>query len=189
MIFAFLYELHKFYLWATGKSRWLQNNYKSCDKSSNSSLEEANSNCIFQVFDEDFAYSVQPLVKYYCATSIVVSILICILSYKWRSLTSLLYYLVLMYQNVAAFIPSDQFETRQTFYIFIMHLVCFIGYYTDSGPQIIFTVISYIFMTLVPEVLLYTQKLTLDKLFEFVFFALALLLLISTVAIMARYIS
>ena len=112
MIFAFLYELFKAYIWANGNSVWLQKNYKSCEKSPNATLEEENSNCIFQVFDEDFAYSIQPIVMYYCATSIVISILICLLSCKWRSLTSLLNYLVLAYQFVAAFIPSDQFETR-----------------------------------------------------------------------------
>ena len=142
-----------------------------------------------QSFDKTFARYTQNIIKYYCAISIVITLSLCILSLKWRRITGSLYYLVFLFQVVVAFVPSDQKDRQTTFSIFITNFLYFLAYYTDSGVQIIFTMIVMIFMQFLPHVLLYGQSFTVIRFNEIFFFSVALLLLTSTIAIMIRYIS
>ena len=96
-----------------------------------------------------------PAIRVFCASLIVTSVLVCVLSLKWRKLTVSLNYLMALYQVVVSLVPSDQYDRQSSLNIFFMSFVGFVWYYTDSGLQIMYNVVILSICIFLPHTLVY----------------------------------
>ena len=74
----------------------------------------------------------KPYIEVACISSIIISIVISLASFKWYNATNLIIYEQVIYQLLLSFIPSD----TQNFFDMSVFQVCFllfVFYFTEQG--------------------------------------------------------
>ena len=75
--------------WVSGKSIWLSKP-QPC-------VTEKSEDCVARYYNQNFFDEIQPNLQIMCIVLIVVEVIICIGSYKWRKLTHLIIYVEIIY--------------------------------------------------------------------------------------------
>ena len=94
-------------------------------------------------------------------TILLFSLLINILSYKWRNLTNLAFYLEGLQHMITLMIPSVEFQTMTSGNYALRQAIRFLFYYCDTPDHIYFSVISSAFFLFFPSVAVYQQAMPL----------------------------
>ena len=111
-------------------------------------LDEASeAGCESIEFNQDLVEQIQPVLRYACPVLLIIKLVLCILSVKWRKITHSFLYLSIVYQMMVKSLPGAygiNGNDEQTIYlsIFSRAVQDFLFYYTDSAVQIIFLTIA-----------------------------------------------
>ena len=92
---------------------------------------------------------------------VLFSFLINILSYRWRSLINLAFYLEGVQHMVTVMIPSFEFQSMTSGYYALRLAIRFLFYYCDTPDHIYFSTVSAAFFLFFPSVAVYQQAMPL----------------------------
>ena len=81
----------------------------------------------------------QPIVADLCIAMIILAIILDVAVYKWRKLTTLIFYFEMVYTLLVALIPSTPAAINNWY---MMYMFLFIGYFTGSGTQVVVATIT-----------------------------------------------
>ena len=82
--------------------------------------------------------TIKPTVKVIIGSSIIIALLLDILCYKYRRLSQAILYYEGASSLIFTLIPSRYYLELPVFYFMIFYVVMFIGFYCDSGAQVIY---------------------------------------------------
>ena len=102
---------------------------------------EAKDQCVPFDFREDLVQEFRTTIKYISMTICVLSVILDVAIYKKRNLVNLILYMELTHVTLLTTIPSAS-SNYTDLYIFCIHCVIFLVFYTDTGAQIIFMCLS-----------------------------------------------
>ena len=123
-----------------------------------------------------------------CIAMIILAIIIDVAVYKWRKLTSLILYFELVYTILVALVPSSE-NPPTMIYWYMMTIFHFIGYFTDSGTQVVVTSISITVKMLPVGYFIYDTEVTAVSVGMALMIAIIVFFTILTMTFVMLYIS
>ena len=146
------YSVIKIFLWTSGQSIWLSD-VESCEAAQSSlvgrELEveapldppEDGDQCVPFDFREDLVENFKSPIKYISMVMVILSCILDIAIYKKRNLVDLILYMELLHLTFLTTIPSPN-NNYTDLYIILGHYIMLTVFYTNTGGQIIISLLS-----------------------------------------------